>query len=159
MKTDLIALRSRLGLATRSLVNQLKIKLKDLSEAREHRAAVLAGPTVAERRAELIDFYDHFENFVETLCDAAQYGNAPRLAEAYGRERAWLVARYQGLRPLLLGYLRHVEAEGPDAVTGLLAQETLGAFLQADDGLMISRITLGREALSLYGEHLRQLAA
>jgi hypothetical protein len=33
------------------------------------------------------------------------------------------------------------------------------AFLLADDGLMISRIMRTREALNLYGEHLRQLIA
>jgi hypothetical protein len=157
VKTDRLALRTRFGLALRSWRNRAQIALLDLRDALDRRVAAKAGPTVAERRSELIEFYDHFENFVEVLCDAAQYGEADRLVAAYASERTWLVERYATLRPILLGYLRKLEPEGPDAILGLLGQPNLGAFINADDGFMISRITLGREAISLYGEHLRQL--
>jgi len=46
-----------------------------------------------------------------------------------------------------------------DAFEALVAAFDLQEFFKLDDGNMISRITRTREALNLYGEHLRQLAA
>ncbi len=46
-----------------------------------------------------------------------------------------------------------------DAFEALVAAFDLQEFLKMDDGNMISRINRTREALNLYGEHLKQLAA
>ena len=46
-----------------------------------------------------------------------------------------------------------------DAFEALFSAPSLGDFLRGDDGLMISRMERTREALYLYGDHLRQLAA
>ena len=50
------------------------------------------------------------------------------------------------------------DGQGADAFEALVAAPDLQTFLANDDGLMISRLTRTREALTLYAEHLRQLA-
>lgn len=154
MKNQSLSLGVRLGLDRQTWMKRLAGVGKSTKSATPEPGA---SPEV--RRAELVDFYDHFEQFVEVLCTASQFGDTPRLAEKYMKHRLWLLSRYKGLQPLVLGYLRPVPDDSRDAIQGLLGQPTLGAFLKSDDGLMIARITLGREALSLYGEHLRQLAS
>jgi hypothetical protein len=51
------------------------------------------------------------------------------------------------------------EGKASDAFEALFSAPNLEEFLKIDDGNMISRITRTREALNLYGEHLRQLLA
>ncbi|RYG25837.1 hypothetical protein EON82_05645 [bacterium] len=126
---------------------------KDLASARDRRRA--ATPTVAERQAELLSFYERFERFVEVLCDAAQYGPNARLEKAYLADRQWIVDHFESLRPFVAAYLSPDE---PDAFERLFKAEDLSRFLAEDDGEVIFRITSTREALSLYAEHLRQLA-
>lgn len=145
----------RRGWRIASVANRARIVAKDLAEARERRRQAVAGPTVAERQAELLAFYDRFERFVETLCDAAQYGPGARLEGAYLADRCWIAERYAKLRPYVGAYL---SPEEPDAIDRLVEPEDLSRFLADDDGAMIFRITSAREALSLYAEHLRQLA-
>jgi len=113
---------------------------------------------VQERQLELIRFYERYEELVETLCDAAQYGPTPKLERSYESNRDWMRSEYVGIRPYVVGYLQ-AEEEAGDAFEALVASDNLGQFLNSDDGNMISRITATREALTLYGEHLRQLAA
>ncbi len=139
-----------------SVANRARIAAKDISEARERRRAVAAGPSVAERQAELVGFYSRFERFVETLCDAAQYGPNARLSAAYLEDRDWVATQYASLRSYVDAYL---SPEEPDAFDRLLHSTDLSHFLADDDGAVIFRITSTREALSLYAEHLRQLAA
>lgn len=116
------------------------------------------GPSVQERQLELIRFYERYEELVETLCDAAQYGPTPKLERSYEANRDWMRSEYVSMRPYVVGYLQVEEGTG-DAFEALVASDNLGQFLNSDDGNMISRITATREALTLYGEHLRQLAA
>ncbi len=139
-----------------SITNRARIAAKDFADARERRRAAHAGPTVAERQAELVDFYGHFERYVETLCDAAQYGPNSRLAKAYTDDRERVAAQYAALRPYVGAFLN---PEEPDAFDRLFNPESLEAFIADDDGSVIFRITSTREALSHYAEHLRQLAA
>ncbi len=139
-----------------SMANRARIVAKDLADARERRRFAAAGPTVAERQAELVAFYERFERFVETLCDAAQYGPNSRLDAAYLQDRDWVASRYATLRAYVDAYLT---PEEPDAFDRLLSAEDLRHFLAEDDGLVIFRITSSRDALSHYAEHLRQLAA
>lgn len=139
-----------------TVTNRARIVAKDIAEARERRRTVAQGPSIAARQAELVGFYDRFERFVETLCDAAQYGPNARLQAAYAEDRDWVAAKYDELRSYLDAYL---SPEEPDAFDRLLRSSDLSHFLAEDDGAVIFRITSTREALSLYAEHLRQLAA
>lgn len=139
-----------------SVANRARIVAKDMSEARARRRSATAGPTVAERQAQLVAFYSRFERFVETLCDAAQCGPNVRLEAAYLEDRDWVAIQYATLRAYVDAYL---SPEEPDAFDRLLAAADLSNFLADDDGAVIFRITSTRDALSLYAEHLRQLAA
>lgn len=152
-----------------SLANRVRIAKKDRADAREREATRIAVPSVQERQSDLVRFYDRYESMVETLCDAAQYGPTPKLDRAYADARAAYAADYATIRPFLLSFLdfapEDVEAglrlngRTTDAFEALVAAETLDEFLRGDDGGMISRITRTREALNLYAEHLRLLAA
>jgi hypothetical protein len=163
--------RTATGVAdvVRAVANRAKIAAKDRREAAERQALLFAAPSVSERQEDLRRFYDRYEQLVEVLCDAAQYGPAPKLERSYEELRKWMEGRYGGLRPYVVAYLRYsaedaelslaVGGRGADAFEALVAAPTLAEFLEHDDGGMISRITRTREALNLYGEHLRQLAA
>lgn len=146
------------SLAT-SLLNRARIALKEREEAKERIQARQAGPTIAERQDDLSTFYTQYEDLVEVLCDAAQYGPTPKLVRQYEAHRVWMHANYPRLRPFLGAFLRMDTEELGDGFEALVAAEDLATFLATDDGHMIARITRTREALNLYGEHLRQLAA
>lgn len=131
--------------------------------------SAIEGPSVALRQAELLSFYDHFEELVEVLVSAAQYGATPKLEQRYSAAKAWMDAHYQLVRPYVVAYLLfdpedseqslRLEGHSGDAFEALFAAPDLDSFLRADDGKMISRIMRAREALNLYGEHLRYLLA
>lgn len=139
--------------------------------AREHSAAAEAprGPSIRDRQNDLIQFYTHFENLVETLCDAAQYGPVEKLEHRYRQNRNWMLAHYPSVRKYVCAYLKFDPADAlqssaldgsyGDAFEALFAAPSIDAFLRVDDGNMIARIVRTREALNLYGEHLRQLLA
>lgn len=160
---------ARPGGLLRSWMNRLLIVRKDRGEARERALRAQMGPTVEERQDELVRFYDRFEALVENLCDAAQFGPTTRLEQAYAEHRAWFDANYPRIRPFVLAYLRltpedaeaglALAGKGTDAFEALVAAPTLADLLRLDDGSTIPRITRSREALNMYGEHLRQLAA
>ena len=156
--------RNAAGLVT-NFTNRAKIARKDRAEAAER----AAGPSVQERQDELVRFYERYEELVETLCDSAQYGPTPKLERSYSSHRDWMLETYPRVRPFVISFLRReVEdeevgrqssGEATDAFEALVIAPDLDRFLRIDDGGMISRITRTREALNLYGEHLRQLAA
>lgn len=172
MKAGVVArLRSRgaepVLVGLRSVLIRLRIKSRDISERRSDAVAKAAGPTVQERREELIEFYEKYELFVETLCDAAQYGPSVALEASHARLRGWIHERYPSIRPFVSAYMppndaisfRLEKGRAPDCMEELISSNTLEEFLRDDDGGMIQRITFTREALNLYGQHLRQLAA
>ena len=145
-----------------SLVNRAKSAKLDRVDEIARAQAAKAGPSVKERQHELIRFYQEYETLVETVCDAAQYGPTSKLESAYANERTWMVENYAGIRKFVVAYLKFdVEdvPQGGDAFEALFMAENLEEFLKSDDGNMISRIMRTREALTLYGDHLRQLAA
>jgi hypothetical protein len=147
----------------RSLVNKARIAGKDRLDVIKRDREAKAGPSVMERQEMLIQFYNNYEELVEVLCDAAQYGPTVSLEARYSDLRERYGAMYCELRPLLGAFIRPVPEEDgvsrADAFQSLIAPESVADFLHSDDGAMISRITRTREALNLYGEHLRQLAA
>lgn len=125
-------------------------------------------PTPRERHDRLVAFYDGYEGLVETLCDAAQYGPSEALEAKYQQRREWMSEAYPEVRKFLVAFLQYsiddasqgiaLWGRSADAFEALFAAPSLEAFLEADDGTMISRIERTREALYRYGEHLRQLA-
>lgn len=143
--------------------------LRDLRDARREGATRAAGPSIAERQADLLSFYAQYERLVEVVCDGARYGSEPELQASYAELRDWMQAEYPRLRRYVTAYL-HYDSEDArqglrfqgvscDAFEALYAAPTLDEFLRGDDGMMISRIMRTRDALNLYGEHLRRLKA
>jgi hypothetical protein len=153
----------------RSIANRSKSAAKDREEARDRAMSAKLAPTVQERHEELVRFYRRYEDLVETLCDAAQYGPTSNLEAKYGELRRWMTSNYAPVRRYVVAYLRFTpedahqgilaDGKSSDAFEALFASPNLEEFLNIDDGNMISRITRTREALNLYGEHLRQLLA
>ena len=118
-------------------------------------------------RTYLLTFYSQYERLVDALCTGAQYGPEPKLEACYLEAQAWMQANYPRLRLYVTAYLQYDSEDARqglslhgvscDAFEALFAAPTLDEFLRGDDGMMISRIMRTREALNLYGEHLRQL--
>lgn len=117
------------------------------------------GPTVEDRQRDLIHFYQEYEILVETLCDSSQYGPQPGLEKRYQAQRAWMEEHYPRIGRYVVAYIRFELEDEIDPFRSLFAAEDLVKFQQMDDGNMISRIMRTREALNLYGDHLRQLAS
>lgn len=148
-----------------NLVSKLRSKTRSRSADPETAACA---PTIEDRQNQLISFYVAYEALIDTLCDAAQYGPNPGLSRAYERSRAWMQENYPPIRKFVVAYLdftaddaalvRLHESEGSDAFEALIAAPSLESLLAHDDGLMISRLERTRHALTMYGEHLRQLA-
>lgn len=150
---------------------RMKLVLRDYEDAKAARIAKSREhiPTLQERQEELIRFYGRYEDLVSALCDSAQYGPSARQEGEYGELRAWMQSQYPSLRRYVSAYLRFdpkdaaraldLHSSGRDAFEALFAAPTLEEFLRSDDGEMIARIERTREALSRYGEHLRQLIA
>lgn len=144
-----------------SFANRMRIAAKDRADAQEAARARSAGPTVRERQEDLVRFYNRYEDLVELLCDSAQFGPTPKLEATYAELKAWMESDYPIVQPFLAAFLRYDEDDAAhgDAFLGLVGSPDLDAFLRTDDGSTIDRINRTREALNLYGEHLRQLAA
>jgi hypothetical protein len=153
--------------SARSFALRTRIAVRDRMDVRAKLASANSSPSVQERQQELIKFYEFYEEFVELLCDAAQYGPTPSLDSNYDRLRASIVEGYAPLRPFVAAFLPPEESDAfrfesgrpRDAFERLFAAHRLQEFLHHDDGEMIFRIMKTREALNRYGEHLRQLAS
>jgi hypothetical protein len=115
-------------------------------------------PTVDERRDALRDFYDRYEAYVETLCDAAQYGPTEPLETRYARQREEYRAAYGPVSPFVGAFLDADPEDAGDAFARLAEAGDLASFLAADGGHVIVRIGRTRDALSRYADHLRTLA-
>lgn len=147
------------------LRNRLKIAAKD---AQARQTSVTPAEAIRERQDQLIEFYRVYEDLCEVLCDGAQYGPTSALETRYVRARGWMHENYGPVRRYIVAYLRYASEDaqqnmeqggtGADAFEALVAAPNLHEFLEHDDGMMISRLTRTREALNLYGDHLRQLA-
>lgn len=149
--------------------NRVRIAFRDLQDSRTESLSRDRGPTVAERQDELVHFYSKYEELVELLCDASQYGPDLKLENRYASLRSWMQANYPPLRLYVVAYLKYDPRDAQqamdwhglagDAFEALFAAPTLEEFLRIDDGQMIWRIERTRDALNLYAEHLRHLAA
>lgn len=128
---------------------------------------LLREPRTHQRRRELMEFRVEFESFASTVLEGVRFGSDRSLTESHGLHRAALISRYSSLRPFLLSYMEadHIRCDftesgySTDALEALVAAPDLDRLLIEDDQLLISRISRAREALCLYGEHLKWLAA
>ena len=123
---------------------------------------------VAERLGDLTAFSDRYEDLVEVLCNAAQFGTNAKAERNYTDIRAEYLRRYASIRTMLTAFLEispDDEASGIklmgrplDAFELLVAPKSIEEFLTCDDGNMISRLTRTQEAITKYRDHLRLLA-
>lgn len=146
--------------------NRVMIAIKDLKDAKEGAAN---HESASSRHDDLVAFYSKYEDLVEVLCDSAQYGPDGRLDSRYLELRSWMMSNYPAIRPFVAAFLRYDARDAQksldwhglagDAFEALFAAPSISEFLRLDDGEMIFRIERTRNALNLYGEHLRELAA
>ena len=137
------------------------------SSSRRHTLRMMI--TADDRLESVRAFYDLYENTVEILLAAANFGPTDALEVRYATHRAAVLDSYPAIKPYLLAYLRMTVSDAQygtthlgkasDAFEALFGQPTLDRFLATDDGEMILRITRTRESLTLYTEHLRYLLA
>jgi|GEM_PF-3246336 len=153
-----------------SILTRLKLRfksgIKSLQSKHEAKIADKSGLSISSRREDLSDLYEHFELYVEVLCDAAQFGASRKLAAQFDKEASFLAEHYPKVQNYLSAYLRPLpddaqkcfEASGKcgDLIESMIAYDNLQHFLETDDGYMISRITRARAAFMLYAENLRQ---
>ncbi len=130
------------------------------------------GPTIAylkERQEDLERFATLYEDLVDLLCGAAQFGATEKLERIYASIPKEYMAQYNDLRPFLISFLEFAPIDEQaglklrgrplDAFEALVAASNLEEFIATDDGNMISRLTRTHAALNRYREHLRMLAA
>lgn len=123
---------------------------------------------LARRRIDLLEFYAPYEELVTLLSDATQYGPSPKAESDYLRLRNLVQPGYSRIRRFVVAFLKYSAEDAQvgvglwgrsaDAFEALTAASSLQSFLRADDGHLMSRISRTREALNLYGEHLRRLS-
>lgn len=148
---------------------KLKIRAKDRRFARELERLRSAQPGIRERQQELVRFYMNYETLVETICDLGTCGPTPALESTYRATREWMTRNYPAVRRYVIAYLKYsaedaqqsleLNGKAADAFEALFTAPTLREFMEHDDGKMISRINRTREALTMYGHHLRLLAS
>ena len=148
---------------------KLRITAKDRRFARELEQMRSAQPSIRERQQELVRFYLNYENLVEVICDLGTCGPTPSLEASYRSSRDWMLKNYPGVRRYVIAYLKYsaedaqqsidINGGSADAFEALFTAPTLREFLEHDDGEMINRINRTREALTMYGHHLRLLAS
>jgi hypothetical protein len=148
-----------------NIANHLKIVLGEQRDP----AVGLIQSTPAERLGVQEEFYERYEDLVDVLVAAAQFGVKTSLEHRYDQLRTFMQNHYGEVQPFVVAYLKadpEDEHYGltkfdtrTDAFQALWISESLVQFLSQDDANMIDRITRTREALSLYGEHLRYLVA
>lgn len=146
-------------IAVPGLLMRIRLAVTNFRANATSLVASVQGPTVEERQRELIHFYQEYETLVETLCDSSQFGPKPILDKRYKIQREWMLEHYPEISKYVVAYLRYEMEDEVDPFTALFIAEDLETFRKLDDGNMISRIMRTREALNLYGDHLRQLAS
>jgi len=115
---------------------------------------------------ELLQFHEQYEDLIEVLCSAANYGPEPGLEQRYVLIRTWMHDHYPVLQPEMSQFLVLDEDSdrttieqhdgSPDAFFALFGPGDLREFLRADDGHMISRIMRTRDAIDQYASYLRK---
>ncbi len=124
--------------------------------------------TVREKQAELADFYENYEELVELICDAANYGANEKMSLRYDALRNYMQINYHPMRNSVAAYLEldpqdNVSAldlynKPSDAFEALFTAPTLSEQIRTDDGYLISRIMRTRKALNRYADYLRGIS-
>jgi hypothetical protein len=148
---------SRLVFANRS-----RAKSRDLIRQRS------TVPNIEERQQQLAMFLESYEDLVETLCAAAQFGIEPKYEARYLVQRVETERLYSAVRPFLTPFLDFCPEDADaglklcgrplDAFEALTVSGDLQELLSMDDGNMISRLTRTQNAIARYDQHLRLLA-
>ncbi|MER3495839.1 MAG: hypothetical protein C4320_02910, partial [Armatimonadota bacterium] len=125
--------------------------------------------TIADRVDDVRRAYVSYEELVEAVLNASNYGPDDSHQTAYFHAAFALKRDYPKIRPYLMAYLRMSPSDaayslaqwgkGADPFEILFQHDHVADLLESDDGEMISRIHRTREALTLYNEHLRSLAS
>lgn len=111
---------------------------------------------VTARRAALDDFVDLYEDLVETVCDAANFGDSTKFEAKFARA----LPKYRnGLIPVHRFLEAFMADCDEDAFEWFGKFQTLQELLRADDGNLIGRIMETRAAMNDYAEHLQRLSA
>lgn len=147
----------------------LVVKNAQLDTIAQRERSEESSESIRDKQADLATFYTHYEEMVDLLCDAAQYGPNQKMSERYDLTRKAILRQYPPLRTEIEPFLEADPTEPAnsmdfhsghdDAFLRLCGGQTLESQILSDDGQMISRIIRTRNALTLYAEHLRQLAA
>jgi hypothetical protein len=137
------------------------------SDSEWRRAEPTLDANPRQRLDRLQNFRDGFELMVSVLVEAINYGPTPKLENDYAALGVVLRQEYEMVRPFVLAYLRvdsvdegfgiRVRGKGSDAFECLWVAASLQDFLNVVDRSFDARITRSREALALYGDHLRYL--
>ncbi len=168
MDTFLASSRARRSSGRVASISRVRSLLSIAWQDRKGIKAVDDSADPEYRLTTLLDFHTHYENFVDCLCEAAQYGLEGRLEQKYAELRELALVTYTPVQPFVCAFLDVDEDEDPsnfedvsssDSFSQLLRPPTIKQFLGADDGRMISRIMRTREAIDKYADHLRKLSA
>jgi len=122
-------------------------------------------PTIREKQAELADFYLNYEELVELICDAANYGPNEKMDLRFDELRDYMQKNYHPMRNSVAAYLEldpqdnvnglDLYGKPSDAFEALFSAPTLREQIRTDDGHLISRIMRTRKALNRYADYLR----
>jgi len=114
--------------------------------------------TVHDRREALAQFHLIYEDLVEVICDAGNYGPTSALSSRYTE----LVEEYRVAYPGVQAYLEHfldtnVALRQP--FMRLSVRPTLAELIETDTGALIPDILATRRAIVAYQQHLAQVPA
>ena len=104
--------------------NRLRLAIRDIQEARESVAERAKGPTVSERQDDLSEFYERYEDLVDVLCGASNYGPDGRLESKYAELRTWMQRNYPAQRLYVVAFLRFDTRDAEQALNWVVAVDT-----------------------------------
>ena len=114
--------------------------------------------TVHDRREALAQFHLIYEDLVEVICDAGNYGPTSALSSRYLE----LVEEYRVAYASVQAYLEHfldanIALRQP--FMRLSIRSTLAELIETDTGALIPDILATRRAIVAYQQHLAQVPA
>ncbi len=159
----------QLGLHLRIALLKAVAVLSALPETIRDQVRQWRGQTVElpieEQRLLLAEYYTHFEQLSELICDCAFAEQGTPWQAEYARLRKWFQRAYPQIRPYLTAHLNcdpsdaefglHTVGRPTDAMEALFCAETLDEILHHDNGHLIGRLERARSALYRYGDYLR----
>lgn len=142
--------------------NKTRAKSRDLIRQRT------TVPSPEERQSALAVFCEAYEDIVDTICCAAQFGAEPKYEARYAEQRQELSRLYTPVRPFISAFIDFSTEDADsglrlcgrtlDAFEALTMAESLEQMLDSDEGCIISRLTRTQNAIERYQQHLTLLA-